>query len=83
MNLPYVLAYSTRSSTNTAAIYAVRADGTEPRQLTGGDSLDVPTAWSPDGSRLAFERIDPTGTYSSVFTVGLDGAPSAIRTDRV
>ncbi len=73
---PYVLAYATRSSTNTAAIYAVRADGTDRRQLTAGAGLDIPGTWSPDGSRLAYEEVDATGIYTSIYTVGLDGAPA-------
>ena len=35
------------------AIWASRADGSEPRVLVAGDNLAEP-AWSPDGSRLAY-----------------------------
>ena len=35
-------------------IYRMRADGTEPRQLTTGADEDDAPAWSSDGSRIAF-----------------------------
>jgi len=77
---PYAVAYSTPTGTghDPAVIYAVRADGSDRVQLTSGDSVDRPASWSPDGSRLVFERIDSTRVYSSVVTVGLDGASPVV-----
>jgi Tol biopolymer transport system component len=73
---PYVVAYSAPAGTTAdrAGIVALRADGGDRLRLSSADSLDQPVSWSPDGSRLTFERIDATHVYTSVWTVGLDGA---------
>ena len=70
---PYVLAYTTGA--NSSIVDAVRADGTAVRQLVGGNVPIILDGWSPDGSRLVYEALDATRTYTSIFTVGLDGAP--------
>jgi Tol biopolymer transport system component len=37
-------------------LFMVRADGTDRRQLTSGPAKDANPSWSPDGTRIAFER---------------------------
>lgn len=37
-------------------LFTVRADGTDRRQLTSGPAKDANPSWSPDGTRIAFER---------------------------
>ena len=35
-------------------IWVMKADGTEPRQLTTNPAIDVGPSWAPDGQRIAF-----------------------------
>ena len=52
-------------------VWVMRADGTEPRNLTNQPGADVYPAWSPDGSRIAFAS-DRDGDYD-VYVVHADG----------
>ena len=42
------------SSLNESDIYAMNADGTDPRRLTIGPELDWEPEWSPDGKAIVF-----------------------------
>jgi Tol biopolymer transport system component len=63
------------------AIFVMRADGTDIRQITqrsadpsqAGRFADEAPSWAPDGSRLAFERFSETRGHQAIFTVRLDG----------
>ncbi len=66
---------------NVMAIFVMRADGTDVRQVTqrGADPAiaqpygdNVPT-WSPSGNRLAFVRRRVSTDHSAIFSVRLDG----------
>ena len=61
-----------------APLFAMRADGTDVRQLTSGEAFDLPGEWSPAGDRLLFERIEPTRVYSGVWVANLDGSPATM-----
>ena len=75
--VPYVVAYTgSLDSRDHAALFAMRADATDVHQLTAAEALDFGAAWSPDGRHLAFMRLDDTHTYTTVWTVGLDGSPA-------
>jgi TolB protein len=51
-------------------IFVMRADGSDLRQLTPGTSDENPS-WSPDGRRIAFDRL--TGEGYDVFVMNADG----------
>lgn len=58
-------------------IWVVDADGTNARQVTQrtpGRSWDFGPQWSPDGTSLAFFRLDHRTDTEAVFTVKVDGA---------
>ncbi len=49
------IAFQTRTSNPYHSdIYIVNADGSDPRQITPGDSIYFDPAWSPDGTKLAY-----------------------------
>lgn len=52
-------------------IYIVRADGTGLVQITDDDKVDSAPAWSPDGTRLAFESTRG-GADHEIYVVDLE-----------
>ena len=56
---------------------AAAADGTRARRLTtalsGDDAYDTESAWSPDGTRIAFTRVK-NSRKAAIFTVRTDGS---------
>jgi len=65
-------------------IYLMRADGSGVVQLTFGDFNDSNPSFSPDGSRLAFDRA-PVGNSreAGIFTIKVDGRGLQQQTDGV
>ena len=65
------------------AIFTIRTDGTDVRQLTHPEAgwLDDYPDWSPDGKRIAYQHCDQVlENPCSVWTVGTDGgAPQRVR----
>jgi Tol biopolymer transport system component len=60
-----------------AGIWISDADGGSPRQVTQrtpGRSWDFGAQWSPDGTRLAFFRLDLKTDREAIFTVRVDGS---------
>lgn len=53
-------------------IYTIRADGSDARRLTSG-LFDGEVAWSPDGNRIAFTRIDDDLRVGSIYVMKPDG----------
>ena len=51
-------------------IWAIPADGGEPRALTHDDTIDFQPAWSPDGEWVAFCSLGPTGLLAVPATGG-------------
>jgi TolB protein len=64
------------------AIFVIRPDGTGVRQITqrSADPAkparfdDLAPGWSPDGQRIAFERVNDATGHHAIFTVGANGA---------
>jgi len=57
-------------------IFVMNPDGSDLRQLTYGGGLDTDQTWSPDGSRLVFERWVQQGTDApsgAIYVVRADG----------
>ena len=63
--IAYVAGFNNEEDHWTAHIWSVNADGTRPAQLTDGDTQDRWPAWSPNGTRIAFERTTGTGRNDS------------------
>jgi dipeptidyl aminopeptidase/acylaminoacyl peptidase len=68
-------------------IFAVAADGGEPRQLTDGDFDDGAPRWSPDGAWIAFSAVrKPDRDYvrgdTEVYVVPAAGGAARPLTDR-
>ncbi len=53
-------------------VYAMDADGSEPRNLTQHPAKDVRPAWSPDGRRIAF--VSRRDGNSEVYVMNADGS---------
>lgn len=52
--------------TQTLSIYVIRPDGSDLRQVVSEDGYSLGTpAWSPDGSRILYNRVSREDTYSS------------------
>jgi TolB protein len=71
----------TRADINAGIdIWTVRTDGRGARRIIGGSGWDESPAWSPDGSRIAFEKSfheagdrGDIAKGSDVWTAGADG----------
>ncbi|HEY0514594.1 MAG TPA: hypothetical protein VGH73_22015 [Thermoanaerobaculia bacterium] len=59
-----------------ADIYVINADGTGRASLSGGSGLNVEPAWSPDGARISYVRVEvtPQSTQTrDIYIVNADG----------
>ncbi len=55
-------------------LWVTNPNGTQPRQLTTDQGVsDSEPSVSPDGTTVAFTRIDATG-YTAVWSIGIDGS---------
>ncbi|NLS76004.1 MAG: hypothetical protein GXY76_01960 [Chloroflexi bacterium] len=68
---PDVIAFSSNRS-GDVEIYAMRSDGSGPRNLTNHPANDSAPAWSPDRAQLAFVS-DRNGNVD-IYAMGYDGA---------
>src|SRR3954464_10618486 len=70
-----LIAFTRVKSKKQAAIFTVRTDGTDLRQLTPYVLDAASPDWSPDGTRIAFNSLwDPhPGRSANVYTMNPDG----------
>lgn len=52
----------------------MNADGTGQKNLTKNTGLaDIDPVFSPDGKKIAFERVNPPGSSHDIFRMRADG----------
>jgi hypothetical protein len=52
------IAFTLFPEVGDAEIYKMRPDGSGPKQVTFNSTDDVRPAWSPDGTRISFTRVE-------------------------
>jgi Tol biopolymer transport system component len=67
--------YSGRApgNTDTFDLFVRPVAGGAPRQLTRGDASDIAASWSPDGSSIAFARVEGSGVQYVVIPAAGNG----------
>ena len=69
----HVVAYTSATGQDDAGLWLVKADGTDPVQLTDQPGVEFMAAWSPDGDRLAYAAGAAQDSPSDLFVLDLDG----------
>jgi Tol biopolymer transport system component len=68
-----LIAFFSRKGGNVLNVWTVRADGSQPRQVTDLPGESRQPWWSPDGATLAFSANGGTGTFD-VWLAEADGS---------
>src|SRR5712691_3781432 len=68
------LAFASERGGSALGIFTMGADGRGLRRLTGRPPFGVDPAWSPDGRRIAFDRI--AGGTPAVYVASATGGPA-------
>jgi TolB protein len=68
-----ILFVSARDDADNVDVYVMSVDGTEVRRLTTSKEVDTGPRWSPDGSKVVFQRSDGEGHWE-IFVVNADGS---------
>jgi Tol biopolymer transport system component/predicted Ser/Thr protein kinase len=62
-----------RSSPAARGMYWIRADGSgEPQRLTDDKTSQIPSSFSPDGKRLAYQQLNDDGNWE-IWTAPVEG----------
>jgi len=64
------------SDVNASDIYTMKSDGSDRKQLTFTQEREDEPAWSRDGTKIAFVRVQLNGNlyYSEIFVMNADGS---------
>lgn len=68
------IVWAKSSSTNPGNIWVMRPDGGGQVQLTFEEEEDGKPTWSPDGSRIAFDRFSTSCACRSLLVMNADGS---------
>jgi Tol biopolymer transport system component len=74
---PAILAFASKSSDGYWHIFTMNEDGTDRTQITHGPYHDREPEWSPDGTKIAFmrlERVEDHFEDSRIYIVNADGS---------
>lgn len=65
--------FSGHDEPSSGDVYKMDADGSNVTRVRSASTWDKEPAWSPDGSRIAFSTLPPTGNWS-IHTMDNDGS---------
>ena len=65
--------YRDEGGTETAALFTIRTDGRDERQVTSFSLNAGDADWSPDGERLVFEDYPDPASRGDVYVVDANG----------
>jgi len=69
------IVYNTVKTEGLNDLWVIDVDGGDRRQLTVGDPyVELTPAWTPEGSRIVFQRVDVQGNEAGIWSVAPDGA---------
>jgi TolB protein len=75
------IAFASDREDDNFEIYTMNADFTNPRRLTNDPSDDRDPAWSPDGARIAFVRLDGGNDFfGHIYVMDADGSHPRVLT---
>jgi Tol biopolymer transport system component len=65
--------------TGTVQLFLMNSSGGQVRQVTHGGGFNGDPSFSPDGTRVVFERSPATGCCSNIYTIGLSGTGAPLQ----
>jgi WD40 repeat protein/predicted Ser/Thr protein kinase len=67
------IVFSSAADPAVRGMYWIRADGSgEPQRLTDGKTMQIPSSFSPDGKRLAYQQLSDDGNWE-IWTAPVEG----------
>ena len=70
--IAYVRGRNNENGHWSSHIWTVNVDGSHNNQRTEGDQIDLWPAWSPDDSKIAFERLTGSGRHEQGYLLDSD-----------